>query len=173
MKTHFLLICFCLGSALGVLAATPNSLYDQAAVFQLQDQYEREHSYCFPRSKVSVLVFADREGSEQIEGWVRPLYGRYQDTIDIHGVANLKGVPAFAQGLVRKIFRKSLQYPVMLDWSGDVAKSYASQSGMANLILLNKEGAITFRITGASNQEKLQQCFNAIDRLLPEGASPR
>jgi predicted transcriptional regulator len=61
----------------------------------------------------------------------------------------------------------------MLDWSGDVAKSYESQSGMANLILLSKEGAVAFRITGTSNQEKLQQCFSAIDRLLPEGASPR
>jgi len=173
MRSLFLLICLCLACAVPVLAATLGPLSDRAAAFQLQDQYEKEHSYCFPRSRVSVLVFADREGSEQIEGWVRPLYERYQDTIDIHGVANLKGVPTFAQGLVRKIFRKSLQYPVMLDWTGDVATSYESQSGMANLILLSKEGAVAFRITGASNQEKLQQCFNAIDRLLPEGASPR
>jgi len=120
-----------------------------------------------------VLLFADREGSEQIENWVRPLYKRYQDTIDINGVAILKGVPTFAQGLVRTLIRNRIQYPVMLDWSGDTAKIYDPQPGAVNLIVVSREGGITLRVNGASNQENLLQCFSQIDRLLSEDSATR
>ena len=61
--------------------------------FDLQDQFGKLHQVAFPKARVSVLTLADRAGSEQLEGWVRPLYERYRDTIDIHGVAKLDGVP--------------------------------------------------------------------------------
>jgi hypothetical protein len=173
MRSPFLLICFCLCCAISVHAATAESFPGRAAPFELLDQYGKQHCYVFPRPKVSVLLFADREGSEQIENWVRPLYKRYQDTIDINGVAILKGVPTFAQGLVRTLIRNRIQYPVMLDWSGDMAKIYDLQPGAVNLIVVSREGGITLRVNGASNQENLLQCFSQIDRLLSEDSATR
>jgi hypothetical protein len=166
MRSSFLSVCFCLCCTIG--AAAPESLLGRAAPFELQDQYGKQHYYFFPRPKVTLLLFSDREGSEQIENWVRPLYKRYQDTIDIQGVAVLKGVPTFAQGLIRILIRNRIRYPVMLDWSGDLARIYELQPGVVNLVVLSREGGVTFRVNGASNQESLLQCFSRIDRLLSE-----
>jgi len=158
---------------MSVHAATPESFSERAAPFKLDDQYGKQHCYFFPRPTVSVLLFADREGSEQIGNWVRPLYERYQGTIDIHGVAILKGVPTFAQALVRTLIRNRIQYPVMLDWFGDMAKIYQLQPGVVNLIVLSREGGITLRVNGAPHQENLLQCFSQIDRLLYEDSATR
>lgn len=138
----------------------------KAAEFQLKDQYETQMSYQFPRAKVAVLIFGDRKGSEQIEGWVRPLWDRYQTKIDQHGIAVLFSVPAFARGVVRKIFKNKVKYSVLLDWKGDVAKAYSYQGGQANLFLINRNGEIVLKMVGAANQNELSRLFGQIDRLL-------
>src|SRR5437899_12807921 len=68
--------------------------------FTLSDQYDKLLAYTFPRQKAGVLTLADKQGATQIEAWVRPLYDRYQDRVDIHGIAVLAGLPSFARGLV-------------------------------------------------------------------------
>jgi hypothetical protein len=46
----------------------------QAAEFTLTDQNARVHRFTFPRSKISVLVLSDHQGSSQIASWIEPLY---------------------------------------------------------------------------------------------------
>lgn len=137
-----------------------------AASFELRDQYENTLTYKFPKQKISVLTFGDRKGSEQIEGWVRPLYDRYQTRIDQNGVAVLSSVPSFARGIVRRIFKSKVKYPVLLDWKGDVASAYGYQNNQANLYVIDRDGRIVLRLTGAANPEQLNRVFAQIDRML-------
>ncbi|MDX2032831.1 MAG: hypothetical protein SF339_19295 [Blastocatellia bacterium] len=138
----------------------------RAAEFELKDQYEKPLAYRFPKGKVSVLTFGDRKGAEQIEGWVRPLYDRYQARIDQHGVAVLSSVPSLMRGIVRGIFRSKVKYSVLLDWKGDVARSYGYQSGKANVVVIDRNGQIVLRVYGAANHQELNRVFTQIDKLL-------
>lgn len=134
-----------------------------ASEFELKDQYNRSYNVRFPRDKVLILVFGDRKGSSQIESWVRPLYERYTDSVDIYGVAELSAVPSLMQGVVRQIFKSQIRFSVMLDWSGKVSKSYSYQPGKANVILINKKGEILFRQTGAATEGGLNRIYQMIN----------
>ncbi len=138
----------------------------RAIDFELKDQYNQTSTYRFPRQKVTVLVFGDRKGSEQIEGWSRPLWDRYRERIDQKGVAVLDSVPSFMRGVVRAIFKSQVKYSVLLDWTGDISKSYGYQSGRANLILIDRQGAIVLRILGAAGSQSFQQLCQKIDEVL-------
>lgn len=138
----------------------------QAAAFVLKDQYDNTLVYHFPRETMSVVFVADYAGSGQLEAWTRPLYDRYQQRIGIYGVANLSAVPGFMRGLIARVFRTQLQYPVMFDWQGTVSKSYAAQSGQANLYLIDTQGRMVLHLVGAVSPEKLQRVMAQIDRLL-------
>ncbi len=138
----------------------------RAPEFELKDQYEKSLTYKFPKGKVSVLTFGDRKGSEQIEGWVRPLYERYQDRIDQHGVAVLSSVPSLMRGIVRRIFKSQVKYSVLLDWKGDVSRAYNYQGGKANLVVIDRNGRIVMRAYGAASSQELDRVFAQIDKLL-------
>ncbi len=160
----FLLIVLFFGN---VGAIRANDLVDKPApAFELKDQYENTQAFKFPKQKVSVLVLGDRKGSEQIEGWVRPLYNRYQNKIDQNGVAVLSSVPSFMRGIVRKIFKNKVKYSVLLDWSGDVSRAYEYKGGKANLVIIDREGKIRFRVEGPASEQELARVYAQIDKLL-------
>ena len=141
-------------------------MYPQATAFTLQDQHGRWRVYSFPQATTSVMFFADYTGSEQLEAWIRPLHDRYQQTIGIYGIADLSAVPGFMRGLVSLAFQTQLQYPVMLDWHGTVSRSYETQSGQANLYVVDTQGRIVLQLVGAVSPERLQRVMAQIDRLL-------
>jgi len=134
--------------------------------FTLSDQFKKEHTQVFPGKRVIVLALADRKGSKQLEDWITPFYKRYEEQIDIYGVANLKGVPKVMKPLLRKLFRKGLDYPVMMDWSGEVCKALSYDAGKANILILCPKGVIRHRINGKVTEKDLQACFSKVDELL-------
>jgi hypothetical protein len=138
----------------------------RARAFRLADQYGATHDFGFPRRRVSVLLFADYAGSDQLEAWIRPLYERYRERIGIYGVAELSIVPGFMHGLVRTVIRKRLDYPVMLDWQGDVARDYAYEKRQANLVVIDTHGRIVLRVVGRVDAAKLAHVTAQLDRLL-------
>lgn len=138
----------------------------KAPVFTLKDQFKKEHRYHFPRPKASVLIVADYGGSKQLEEWVRPIYARYQDRVTLDGVADLSKVPRFARGMVRAFFRGQLDYPVMLDWSGEVTTRYRYQPGEANLFVIDPTGRIVLKVIGGVSHTTLQRVLTALGGLL-------
>lgn len=140
----------------------------EAPAFRLEDQFDTLHDYRFPRQKVSVLLLADRSGSAQLEAWIQPLVDRFAQSIEIHGVAEVSLVPAFAKGWVRSAFRKRLKHPVMLDWTGDVCRTYDYQAGQANLLVIDAMGRIVLRVHGAIDPAKRRQVFTAIAQVVAD-----
>ncbi|HOE65378.1 MAG TPA: hypothetical protein PLO62_02530 [Candidatus Hydrogenedentes bacterium] len=139
--------------------------------FQLEDQYGNAHSIQFPRKKTCVLLLADQKGSRQLEPWIRPLYERYQDRIDILGVAELSAVPPKLRGLGRLLFRKALTYPVMLDWEGKVCKAYDHAPGAANVLVLDAQGHVLLRVNAEVDKSLLDQVYSEIDATLTGNGS--
>lgn len=137
-----------------------------AANFTLKDQYDNLQVYRFPREKVAVLAFGDRKGSAQIDGWVKPIYDRYRERVDIHGVAVLGAVPTVARGIVRRVLKNQTKQPVMLDWSGTVAKKYDYTAGAASIVVIDRSGKIMLRTAGVADQASLNRVYGQIDKLL-------
>ena len=132
--------------------------------FTLTDQDGRTRVVNYPRAKVSVFVVADQKGSAEIAGWIAPLYARYENRIEISGIAALPGIPPMFQGLFRREFKKRLTYPVMLDWSGEVARSFGYEKERAELFVIGKDGRVALHQTGAANPRALAEVFSEVDR---------
>lgn len=154
--------------ALVFLSLNLNTVFanDKAKDFSLKDQFGKVHEYKFPREKVSILAFADKDGSEQLEAWIRPLYEKYGEKVDIHGVAELSAVPSIARGIVRVMIKKKSKQSVMLDWKGEVSKQYSYQKDKANIFLIDADGNIVAKEVGASDAKKLEEFYKEIDKLL-------
>jgi AhpC/TSA family len=139
---------------------------DKAKDFSLKDQFGNTLEYKFPREKLTILAFGDKDGSDQLEAWIRPLYDKYTDKIDIMGVAELSAVPAIARGIVRAMIKKKSKKAVMLDWEGKVSKDFKYEKKKANIFLLDKNGNIIVKEIGAADDTKLKTFYAEIDKLL-------
>ncbi|MEJ7713459.1 MAG: hypothetical protein WKF84_27350 [Pyrinomonadaceae bacterium] len=142
------------------------STEELATDFTLKDQFDKLQVYRFPRDRVTVLAFGDRKGSEQVESWVKPLYQRYKERVDINGVAVLDTVPSVARGIVRKVIKAQVKHPVMLDWNGLVAKKYDYTGGAASVVVIDRSGKILLRNAGAADEASLNRVYVQIDQLL-------
>jgi hypothetical protein len=71
--------------------------------------------------------------SDQLEPWIRKLYERYREQIDIDGVAEVSMIPGPLRGVVREVLQKRLTHSVMLDWGGSVVKRSGYEPGVANI----------------------------------------
>jgi len=136
--------------------------------FVLSNQYKERVPQSFPRKMISIFALADRKGSDQLEGWITPFYKRYEDRVDICGVANMKGLPKMLRPMLRGIFKKSIEYPVMMDWTGSVCEALNYQAGVADIFVVDPNGAVIHRISGEATEEKMQVCYAVIDRLIKE-----
>jgi hypothetical protein len=139
---------------------------DKAKDFSLKDQFGNNLEYKFPREKVSILAFGDKDGSDQLEAWIRPLYDKYTDKVDIMGVAELSAVPAIARGIVRAMIKKKSKKAVMLDWEGKVSKDFKYEKKQANIVLIDKNGNIIAKQIGIADEAKLKTFYAEIDRLI-------
>jgi hypothetical protein len=158
-----------MSAVLSLLAITPaTAATSQRAApieFTLSDQDGQTRVVDYPREKVTVFVVADHKGSGEIAGWIAPLYQRYETGVEISGIAALPGIPPMFHGLFRREFKKRLTYPVMLDWSGDVARRFGYEKERAQLLVIGKDGRVALRQTGAANDRGLAEVFREIDRL--------
>ena len=134
--------------------------------FTLEDQYGKEHQFSFPQDKLSLFVNVDRESARQAEGWVLPIYGRYQDRVHIQGLAQLSEVPSFFRSMARNIVQSNVKHPVLMDWSGTVSRELGYQSGSANVVLVDQNGEVVYRDAGTASPEKLEAFYTAIDAKL-------
>lgn len=139
---------------------------ERAAEFELEDQFGKRVTCRFPKNRPSILAFGDREGAQQIEGWIRPIYERFGPSVDIHGIAVLREVPALFRGFARSQFRRRIKYPVLLDFKGDVTERYGYAAGKANVIIVDRNGEILLKETGPATPEKLQRIYRALESLL-------
>jgi hypothetical protein len=139
---------------------------EKAKDFTLKDQFGNNLEYKFPREKVTILAFGDKDGSDQLEAWIRPLYDKYTEKIDIMGVAELSAVPAIARGIVRAMIKKKSKKAVMLDWEGKVSKDFNYEKKKANIIVIDKNGNILTKEVGVADDAKLKKIYAEIDKLL-------
>jgi hypothetical protein len=117
------------------------------------------------------MVAANRKGADEIDSWVKPLAKRFSSKIQISGIADMSPVPAVLRPLVRKRFAQDRQYPVMLDWRGDVVREFLLDPRHANVVLLSTNGQVIWQSAGKATPGDLEALFRAIDLALQDARS--
>ena len=138
----------------------------QVPDFVLEDQHRDEHDYRFPRERVTVLLVADRKGSDGLEKWVRPLYERYELDIDLRGIAELSEAPRIFRGLIRLGFRQVLEYPVLMDWEGEVCEALNYPGEIPRVVVAAPDGEIALKVDGEAEPERIARVMRSVDALL-------
>jgi hypothetical protein len=153
------LLAPCVLSLAGIFAG------EQAPVIALSDQFGQSHRHVSPHKRPLLVVIADRRGASQIEGWVAKLYQTHGETVDIVGVADLGGVPAFMHDTLRKAFRKQCaDYPILLDWQGNTAASFSRSGTGLDIFAIQPGGRIVAAVSGNLTNTKLGTLGSALDQ---------
>lgn len=134
----------------------------------LEDQFQTSHSLVFPTSHLTILTCADREGAAQINDWVREVKSGGFDTnrVVIQGVADVRKVPGFLRGMVRRRFAERYAHPVLMDWKGQVTTAVAIKPGVANVFLVDSTGRVVAQHAGPPTAGIAQEFRRSIQSLL-------
>lgn len=163
--------------ALTLLAAMPAALAaaEPAAVpalerapdrLALNDQYDRPQALAFPHTNVVVLLMADRDGSGEIDGWVTAIKARQWGRVELRGLADVRGVPWLLRSRIRKKFQEQRKYPVMMDWVGEMCGRLGVKPGVANVLVLGRDGRIEGRLIGPAKEGAVREAAAAVERAL-------
>lgn len=139
------------------------------ALLELRDQYNTPQRLAFPATHVVILAIADERGSAQVNDWLAPLTRRYAERVRFCGLADVSNVPAVLRGTVRKRFRETRKYPVMMDWSGRARAQFGAEREVANILLLDRRGVIVERFAGRADDRALARLCDALDKALAPG----
>lgn len=141
------------------------SAQSKVANFGLKNQNDQYVEVNFPSDKPVILIFGDRKGAGQIEGWSKPLYAKHGDDAYIFGVASLSGVPGYARGLVRRLIKRQTGYSVLLDWGGTVADSFGYEKEKALIVVVGRDGSVVSKQSGPATEAGLRGVKSEIEKL--------
>lgn len=112
------------GAAALLLLLSTLHAAEPAQSIQLEDQFGKVRKIEFPTTKLTILTLADREGSKELEPWIRQLKEQLGDRVAFEGVADLSSVLRPLRGFVLRRFKGSYDYPIVLDWDGKTSASF-------------------------------------------------
>ncbi len=172
MKQLLSLLWVTVAVGVGAASGTESPVVPTKAppVIELRDQFDVLQRLSFPGTNLTLLTIADKKGSDQIAGWVRPIRERFGHQIDIRGIADVSAVPRPLRAMVRGKFQKLQTFPVMLDWSGDVVKAFTYVPDKANVLVLDGSGQILRRTSGEATREAVQSLCAEMEHVLVERA---
>jgi len=136
----------------------------KAPVFSLQDQYDKTVSLGQFAGHTVILIASDKEGSLQNPAWRKAIKDKYADQVVIQGIANVSTVPFFLKGKIRNDFKKNGE-SILLDWKGEVFRSYDLKPKAANVVLIDGSGMIRFLHAGPADPDAQKRLIEKIDQL--------
>ena len=115
--------------------------------FEIQDQFDRPHTEREFNGRNVLFLCADRKGSQYQGQWLTALRDSLEsrghaESITVVEVADLRGVPFFIKGSVKKKFPKESTAWVLMDWKGSLAKAYDLEKGKCNIVLFDRSGGL-------------------------------
>lgn len=141
----------------------------EALSFELEDQFGALYSTADFEGRPVIVIGSDRAGRQESQIWAQTVGrlletdGELQGRAEILRIADLRSVPGFLKGKVTKQLQRSLETPLLLDWGGQVVGFYEFQPETANVVLLNRDGAVVLRIeSGEPQKEEVENLKRAV-----------
>ncbi len=134
--------------------------------WRLRDQFAMERHGVFPAQKPVVFVVGDRKSSGQIEPWMRFIAPRVAESAEIIGVADLRGMPHFLEGMVRLGLRSGVpKWPVLMDLDGLIASCLEVSPGVLKIVVLDRAGALVVSREGAFSELVAEEIVGSVRKL--------
>lgn len=156
-----------------LLAGLPGQAAETALIdFELQDQFKRSHRGDDWHGKMLLLIGSDQKGSQFDAVWEQAIRdsvtgGPDMGSLRIVHVADLRGVPFFLKGVVRKKFPEDTANPIILDWKGKFATAYGFEGDKANILVFDRNALLRHQLAVAGiDSQKLGQLVDVVDTLL-------
>jgi len=151
------------------LAISPEAkaIGKKAKAFVLEDQFGKSWPWDQHwKGKPTVLILADRTGSEYTKNWTDQLTMPYRDKVQFVACADVSLAPGFIRSYIKDRFREAFAYSILMDWDGDVFEYYNVQSGLPNVIFIDENEVVRLHTWGTGKPDHVKQFANAMDRLL-------
>lgn len=158
----------------GALAPSPCRAGESTLIgFEIADQFDRPHRDADFRGRLLLLVNSDRKGSRYQGAWVRELRALIAErgaaeTVRLVEAADLRGVPFFVKGSVKRKFPSDERQWVLMDWKGRFAQAYDFEPDVCSVLLFDRGGELLHRAAGQDPDRKaLAEIGRLIDSRLP------
>ncbi len=135
--------------------------------FALLDQFGEAKNCQYPKTNITVLIVADRQGCESIDGWIEPIKKQYGGRIDLIGLADLPDVPRFIRGMVVGKFKKKMTHSVGLDWNGEISRALGAIKEVPNVYVMDTKGLQLLHVSGSVTEQSLSNVVQTIAAALP------
>ncbi|MFN2370825.1 MAG: hypothetical protein ABR506_06670 [Candidatus Krumholzibacteriia bacterium] len=167
-----LLVAAAVGAAVAAAAA------GDLVPFRLQDQRGRLHTDARYRHAALVVLWGDRRGAPAMDAWTPRLAEALAGPVAgyrlrILEVAHGQGAPFFIKGKIRGKFADPGRGPVLMDWDGLFARTYACVADSCTVLLFDPAGGLLRRWTvAAPDSARLAEVTAAARRAAgPAGAA--
>jgi len=146
--------------------------------FEIQDQFDHLHTDAEFAGRPLVLFGSDRKGSAFSGRWVEAVRealttAGHAETIQLVEAADLRGVPFFVKGSVKKKFPREPAAWVLLDWRGHLARSYGFTRDVCSILLFDPDGRLTYRVAVTElDEEVLSELLSKVMALSSDGEEP-
>lgn len=159
-------------SVLAVFLSPPTAHADTVVTnapisFHLLDQFGDPKSCDYPKTRITVLVVADRKGCESIDGWIEPIKKQCGNRIDLLGLADLPDVPRFIRGMVVAKFKRRTAHAVGLDWNGEVSRALGAIKEEPNVFVMDMKGVQLLHVSGTVTDQTLSNVVHTIALAIP------
>ncbi len=138
----------------------------RAPDFNLKDQFGKQWKLGDLTGQVTVLVVADTESGRAMGPWVDALKAKYGDKVRILGLLDLHSVPGIGRGIARSRIRRETKDPMMLDFSGKIARAYGVSSKVAGVFVIDKTSIVRAAVSAAYDQKGFATITSAVDKAL-------
>ena len=137
--------------------------------FELEDQFDRLHSYGGGGDRPVVLIAGGPDAAASNTEWDRRVTARYGDRLEIFRIVRLDSVPRLFEPFVVSRIKAEADPPdaaVLLDWEGRIFAMLGLGGDLTNLVLADAGGAVRLVLTGPPDPVLEERLFQGIDILL-------
>lgn len=144
--------------------------------FELNDQFKnihRDDDWC---GDVVLLIGSDQKGSKFDAVWEKAIRDSMTGLVDMESlrivhVADVRGVPFFLKGVVRRRFPGGNASPIILDWQGRFATAYGFAKDKANILVFDRQARLQHQIAVEGiNSQRLDETVNLLVTVLRQAA---
>lgn len=130
--------------------------------FTLSDQNEKVHVVRLPLRRLTLFTVANKQGAEEVSGWVNPVHALFGERMDIVGIADVSAAPRWLRGQVRRYFRRTYPHPVLLDWEGKVVKSLKAEERAVTVLVAAPDGTMIYHASGPATAEAIEKLLRLL-----------
>lgn len=186
-RTLLMVLCLLSGTAFGETPAPPVKL-------SMLDQFDQKHDMRDYRGDVVILMYGDRKATDSNKELGEKLHIHYHPTakgmkpadarkapvsaiegatrspnVHVIPVACTGPIPEVVMGLVKREVKKaSPDVPLWFDTNNTLKDAYGMRDGEPNLIVVDAEGRMRFRVLGEASAKTQARLIEVVDYLRTE-----